>query len=306
MGDEEQAPTEQYIPVGSTRLFADVRGRPGAPALLYLHGGPGMGSHEFMHWQGKLLSEDLRLIGLDQRGVLRSDPVAESDRLDEQLLVDDCEAVREHLGLETWSVLGHSFGGRTALRYAVQHPERLRCAIFENPAWDIESTERFRLPIMADMLDELSRPDQARLARELAVRPDLCAGGYPADEMNTIMAALGTRWFLADPANGSRMREAAPDLPREMSARSAEHNRRVKAQPEVAVPLLPLLAALTMPALLITGRADIVTTPDQIEQFRQQVPRGQVITFDRSGHFAQLEQPDEYAHLVTNFVRQAG
>jgi proline iminopeptidase len=265
-----------------------------------------MGSYEFMHWQGALLSKDLLLIGLDQRGVLRSDPASDEERLDEQLLADDCEAVREHLGLDTWSVLGHSFGGRTALRYATQHPDQVRCVIFENPAWDIESTERFRLPLMADMLDELGRPEQARLARELAVRPDLCAGGYPADEMNTIMAALGTRWFLADPANGSRMREAAPDLPREMSARSSEHNRRVRAQPEVAVSQLPLLAGLTMPALLITGGADIVTTPDQIEQFRQQVPHGQAITFDHSGHFAQLEQPDEYANLVTNFVRQAG
>ena len=42
------------------------------------------------------------------------------------------------------------------------------------------------------------------------------------------------------------------------------------------------------------------------QQFRQQVPHGEIVTFDRSGHFAQLEQPDQYAQAVTNFVRQAG
>jgi hypothetical protein len=52
-----------------------------------------MGSYEFMHWQGELLSRDLLLIGLDQRGVLRSDPVSDTDPLDEQLLADDCEAI---------------------------------------------------------------------------------------------------------------------------------------------------------------------------------------------------------------------
>jgi proline iminopeptidase len=300
-----QTPAGQYIPVDGTRLFADVRGRPGAPALLYLHGGPGMGSYEFMHWQGELLPEDLLLIGLDQRGVLRSDPVSDTDRLDEQVLADDCEAIREHFGLETWSVLGHSFGGRTALRYATQHPERVRCVIFENPAWDIEATERFRLPVMADMLDKKGKHDEAQLARELAVRPELMGRAYPAAEVASVRAALGS-WFLADPANEPAMAEASPQLPEEMSARSTQHHQRIVAHPNFGASLLPLLNALTMPTLLITGRSDLVTTPEQIQQFRQRVPTGKLITFDRSAHFPQLEQANEYAHAVTNFVLHAG
>lgn len=301
----QDAPAGQYIPVGGTRLFADVRGRPGAPALLYLHGGPGMGSYEFMHWQGELLPRDLLLIGLDQRGVLRSDPVSVTGRLDEQLLADDCEAIREHFGLETWSVLGHSFGGRTALRYATQHPERVRCVIFENPAWDIEATERFRLPAMADMLDQQGKHDEAQLARELAVRHQLSGPAYPAAEIASVRATLRS-WFLADPANESRMQEASPQLPGEMSARSTAHHQRIVAQPDFGASLLPLLAQLTMPALLIKGQGDLVTTPEQIEEFRQRVPTGKVVTFNGSGHFPQFEQADGYAQAVTNFVLQAG
>jgi proline iminopeptidase len=305
MADDGHEPAGQYIPVGGTRLFADVRGRVGAPALLYLHGGPGMGSYEFMHWQGELLARDLLLIGLDQRGVLRSDPVSDTDRLDEQLLADDCEAIREHFGLKTWSVLGHSFGGRTALRYATQHPERVRCVIFENPAWDIEATERFRLPVMADMLDKKGKHDEAQLARELAVRPQLSGRAYPSAEISSVRAALGS-WFLADPALEPAMAEASPQLPEEMSARSTQHHQRIVAHPTFGASLLPLLDALTMPALLITGRSDLVTTPEQIQEFRQRVPSGEIAMFERSAHFPQLEQREEYARAVTNFVQQAG
>jgi proline iminopeptidase len=78
------------------------------------------------------------------------------------------------------------------------------------------------------------------------------------------------------------------------------------AHPNFGASLLPLLDALTMPALLITGRSDLVTTPEQIQQFRQRVPTGEVATFDRSAHFPQLEQREEYAQAVTNFVLQAG
>ena len=38
----------QLVEVNGTRLFLDVRGSEDAPPLLYIHGGPGMGSYGFM------------------------------------------------------------------------------------------------------------------------------------------------------------------------------------------------------------------------------------------------------------------
>src|SRR5512132_4229455 len=40
-------------------------------------------------------------------------------------LVGDAEALREHLGFESWSILGHSFGGHVAIEYVLRHPERV-------------------------------------------------------------------------------------------------------------------------------------------------------------------------------------
>jgi pimeloyl-ACP methyl ester carboxylesterase len=57
-----------------------------------------------------------------------------------------------------------------------------------------------------------------------------------------------------------------------------------------------------MPALLILGGSDLVTTPEQADAFRSQVPDGRVEVFDRSAHFAQFEQAEEYSALVTAFV----
>jgi pimeloyl-ACP methyl ester carboxylesterase len=65
-----------------------------------------------------------------------------------------------------------------------------------------------------------------------------------------------------------------------------------------------MLSGLQMPALLIVGESDIVTSPGQISAFRGQVPNGQVEVFGHSGHFVQLEQAKEYAALVTAFVLQ--
>ncbi|HEY2579608.1 MAG TPA: alpha/beta hydrolase [Streptosporangiaceae bacterium] len=300
--DREDGPHGSYLTVGGKRLFVDIRGDRAAPALLYLHGGPGTSCHEFMKWQGDLLSRELLLIGLDQRGVLRSDPVGPGDVLSEQVLVDDCEAIREALDLDGWSLLGHSFGGRVALRYACQYPDRVATLIFENPAWDIRATELARLPKLAAMLDGLGRADEARQCRELAARPDPFADGYPAGLIGPVLNSLGIHWYLADPGRSVQMAEAGPALPEALLQRAGAHGERLLAQPEFLESMLPLLPGLRMPALLILGKSDLVTSPDQAEAFRRDVPDGRVRIFGTSGHFVQFEQAAEYAETVTGFV----
>ena len=132
-------------------LYADIRGDAAAPALLFLHGGPGQGCYDFKAIQGGMLSRSVRLIGIDQRGVDRSAPLPvqgngeAGGRLTVADLVEDCEAVRQALGIERWAVAGQSFGGRLALRYATAHPQHTLAVIFENPVWDLAASARDRL-----------------------------------------------------------------------------------------------------------------------------------------------------------------
>jgi proline iminopeptidase len=291
----------RLIAVRGTRLFVDVYGEPTKAALLYLHGGPGFGCHEFTRWQAGLLGRALRLIAFDQRGVLRSDPVSEEEPVTEDILVEDCEALRQALGVERWAVLGHSFGGRLALRYADKYPARVTSLLFENPCWDAEATERYRLPALGALYDSLGETSLAQECRDLAVRPDMYAGGVRLDLLFGL-APRGAYWYLADKKFQRSMEEAGLELP------SDDHTEvvamRLINDPGIYESLLPMLSGLQMPALLIVGKSDVVTSPGQIEAFRDQVPHGRVEVFDHSGHFVQLEQAEEYSALVTEFVLQ--
>jgi pimeloyl-ACP methyl ester carboxylesterase len=40
-------------------------------------------------------------------------------------LIEDIERLREHLGVEKWTVFGGSWGSTLALAYAIKHPERV-------------------------------------------------------------------------------------------------------------------------------------------------------------------------------------
>src|SRR4051794_17950921 len=101
-------------------LAVDIRGGIDRPPLLFLHGGPGQGPGLFMAAQGRRLAARHRVLGLYQRGIPPSARLGESHSLTISDLVADCERLRSALGVDRWAVLGHSFGGALALRYATQ------------------------------------------------------------------------------------------------------------------------------------------------------------------------------------------
>ncbi|QBR93200.1 alpha/beta fold hydrolase [Nocardioides euryhalodurans] len=106
------------------------------PYLVFLQGGPGSESprpnaFEQPAWIARAL-RDFRLLLLDQRGTGRSTPVGSYEQVPggdvhakaaylthfrADAIVRDCELLREHLGVEQWSLLGQSFGGFTATTY---------------------------------------------------------------------------------------------------------------------------------------------------------------------------------------------
>lgn len=138
---------------GTIDVFARVvtgEGGEDKPYLVFLQGGPGNEAPRPSlnptnpPWLPRALA-DYQVVMLDQRGTGRSTPFGPSTgsgtatssgtaadylthfRADE--IVNDCEAIRQALGAEQWTVLGQSFGGFTSLHYLSVRPESLSGAI---------------------------------------------------------------------------------------------------------------------------------------------------------------------------------
>jgi proline iminopeptidase len=294
-------------------LFADVRGDVDSPAVLFLHGGPGQGAYEFMAVQGDRLGAAVRVIGLDQRGVDRSAPLPAGSGLTIADVVEDCESVRQALDVERWVVLGQSFGGMLALRYAANYPGAVRAVVFENPVWDAALTARAALRRIAGQLVTLGHGAQARAVRAAAGRD-----GPPQElwaEYVAALRALGDGregYFLPDPGTRQLLRQirlarsrSVPDgdQPSESTIR---HHEAFLGDDAAYQSLLPLLPGLAMPALLITGGQDPTTSPEQRDAFRRGSPRHAMVEFQRAGHFVHANEPDRYARTIIKFVRGEG
>ena len=100
----------------------------GSPILI-INGGPGMSSQGFIPLAEEL-SKNHQTIIYDQRGTGTSSlNKIDSTTLTMDLMVQDIEQLRKHLGIQKWVVMGHSFGGRLAYYYATKHPENISAMI---------------------------------------------------------------------------------------------------------------------------------------------------------------------------------
>ena len=111
-------------------IYWEASGNPKGVPALHLHGGPGSGLRS-ASYRGRFDPVRYRIIGIDQRGCGRSRPLATHaldllPRNTTHTLIEDIEAVRQHLDIDAWVVSGLSWGSTLALAYAQAHPDRVR------------------------------------------------------------------------------------------------------------------------------------------------------------------------------------
>lgn len=292
--------TDRYLDIGDTTIFVDDRGHVNAPAVVYVHGGPGTGCFDFMYEQGDRLGHELRLIGVDQRGLLRSGPVGAAP-LTGARIVSDLEGVRKALDIDQWSVLGHSSGGALALDYALANTEAVMAVIFDCPCWDCDDTDRHRLPVAARLLDRYGKPEQAAHCREVAAIPRRFTSPLAsADAMQALDEHYPELFFAdLDVARGFEDARAASGFGAETWARGRNHAPLLE---EMYINRMPLLVHLRQPSLVILGHKDLVCTPAMIARYQSDVSSGGVHVFEHSAHFPSHEEPDAYADVIATFV----
>lgn len=103
-------------------LYYAQYGNPLGRPVLFLHGGPGGGCTPLDHCFFD--PSFYRIILLDQRGALRSRPLASLQDNTLAHSIEDLERLRAHLGISKWLLFGGSWGATLALAYGQNHPER--------------------------------------------------------------------------------------------------------------------------------------------------------------------------------------
>jgi len=120
-----------YIKTEDTKLFANIRGNDSSlPVLLYLHGGPGspLGIPIFKAYAGHQLERDFIVVYLHQRGIMKSERVADSTHTIKNYIIDIHHVVsylkNRFKGRQIF-LLGHSWGGLLSYLYQLHYKNEI-------------------------------------------------------------------------------------------------------------------------------------------------------------------------------------
>jgi proline iminopeptidase len=256
------------------------------PPVVCLPGGP-----TDSRYLGDLggLSARRQLIRLDLRGTGGS-AAADTASYRCDRLVDDVEALREHLGLDRMDLLAHCAGANLAVLYAGRHPERVSRLALVTP-----SVRAVGIAITAD-----DRRRTARLRRDEPWFP----AAFAALEAIVAGEATGDSWDAIAPFSYGRWDEAAKA--HHAGGEERMNNEVVTAfgadgafDPEATRPALGRFAS---PVLLLAGEVDLGAPPRAIAEFSALFPNAEFVVQPGAGHFPWLDDADRFLATTAAFV----
>lgn len=280
-----QSARQGLLSLDDARIFYEVVGA-GEP-IVVVHGGPGL-DHEYLQPGLDVLATRHTLVYYDQRGTGRSAADLVESVISFDTFVEDIDRLREALGYDQVSVLGHSFGALLALEYARRYPDRTRALILMNPT---EPGTRYQEETARRQADRRTE----EVAREMASLRE--TEGFQARDPATLSRfyRLAFRSVMKDPA---RVEELDLDLST-TTARQGQDVARLLGTSMGPVEWWDRLVAVEVPTLVLHGRYDAPPT-EMARELAEAFPLGTYEVLD-SGHFPYLEDRQGLLSAVSSF-----
>lgn len=275
---------ENSWPHADGRFYYHLIGR-GEPLLL-LAGGPGFPG-DYLKPVAEVLQDSFLCIIPDQRGTGRSQlNRIDSTTVNLDVAVADLEDLRKHLNLETWNVLGHSWGGMLAMAYAATFPKHVnRLALIGSGGIDLDFYNGFsanlesRLP--KRQRRELTSWDPSKKDRDALSR--YMKTILPAYFFDPDASSAMAPFFTADRLNDKISDWMLADLYRR------------------GYDLTLAIRRYSGPVLILQGRQDIIGE-STAHRIHQAVLQSQLQFIESCGHFPWIEKPAEFKTAVRRFL----
>jgi pimeloyl-ACP methyl ester carboxylesterase len=240
------------------------------------------------HYQLDELSQEHRVIALDHRGHGRS--TGDVGTFTIERLAQDLAEVIEQLDLRNAVVVGHSMGGMTLMRMAVDRPELIaeRCAglvLMNTDAGPGSTVPGWAL--LSRVLDPLSQ-------RYLLLAGRLPGGLLPSTDLSYLLARMSlgkgpspTHVELTRLMTGSVPAPILAEFWGSIMAFDVSHD----------------LDRVDVPALVFVGSRDALTPVHQSKRIAERWPGARLEVLPGAGHMMMLESHAEVSAAIARFAQ---
>jgi len=243
----------------------------GTPVVL-LHGFPF--NRTMWSEQIEALTPRHRVLAPDLRG--HGETTASGSATMEEM-AGDIAGLMEKLNISRAAVCGLSMGGYVALALYRMFPLRARALVLADtrPGADTE---------------------EAQANREVQAQKALQEGmAGLADAM--LPKLLSPKTVARNPAVVARVREMILKTNPEGAAAALRGMAQRRNQTS-------FLSRVVTPALIVVGREDMITPPDEAELMHKEIGGSRLAVIEDAGHVSNLEQPERFNQALTKFLRE--
>lgn len=252
-----------YLSLPGVELWYEDTGGSGIP-VVFLHAASGT-SESWVYQIAPFTCAGYRCITYDRRTWGRSrttDP-----GLQPGFAGDDLYALVESLAVERAHVVATAAGGITGLDYALSHPERVLSLVVANTIGGIQDEEYLEV--------------QRRL------RPT------EIQNLPVELRELGPSYRGTNPEGAGRWVEI------ELASRP---EGPVAAQPLREPITYQRLQTMSVPTLVLSGEADLLSPPALMRMLARHIPTSQFVSLPEAGHAGFWERPEVWNGVVLEFI----
>lgn len=256
--------TEQRILINGLNVNYKIAGS--GPAILVLHGWGGA-SDSWRKVQEILAEQGYKVICPDLPGFGKTAPPSQPWELDDY--VNFVFKFTQQLKIEKFVLLGHSFGGRIAIKFFVQEPKKIKKLI---------------------------------LCASAGIKPK------PSLKTKIIfsLAKIGNALFT--PKHLTRFKDGAKNLfytfLRNKDYAKANGIMRETIKKVLDEDLLPYLSKIETKTLIIWGEIDKMVPLKYAYIFKEKIKGSKLEVFSKIGHSPHLEIPEKSAKIIIQFLKE--
>lgn len=262
-----------FVESGDASIFFEDGGE-GKPLVL-IHAG----YLDSRMWENIIgfLRKSNRVVRYDVRGFGRSGKAREkySDYIDLKALLD-------HLGIEKATILGVSNGGRIALDFAVEFPDRASALILVG-----SGIKGYEDSGKNDLWGDLPSLEEKYL--DLRSRGDFRgAAAIDVDSWSHLLSGKDREWILDIAEENVHSEDEDPD--------------KFQVSPEPLA--FQRLGNLAMPALIIVGKEDFKGMVEIGQSIHDCMKSSRILLIEHADHLPSVTAPREFSEAVSEFLSE--
>ena len=263
-------------------LLDRVDGETSGPPVVILHGymNDGVAWREVVL---PLVDTGYFVVRPDHRGHGGSANLGDESAYSFDRLCRDTLAVVDHLGVDTFHLVGHSMGGYLAQMLSIGHQERLRSLV------------------LVDCSPMPGSPDRAwaaRLRRFVAYR-------IGPGRLTRLLAPFLSRLTIGSSSGRTReeRRAGLDDFVRSAEMHDPAAFVALGEQLQAHDDLRPFLPEITVPTTVVVGENEVAKLRAGADALAAGIPGAAFEIVDDAGHGAPMEQPEQFTRILLDHLQ---